>query len=252
MVEEHLGKMKIVAVIPARSGSKSIKNKNIVKLGKHPLVAYSIAICKLSKLVDETVVSTDSMRIAYISKKYKANVPFLRPKKISRDNSSDYDFFTHYINYLKEKNKKIPDLLLHIRPTTPLRDLKIFNKGIKYFLKNKNFTSMRSVHQSNITPFKVFKNNNKSLVGFFPKIKKKEYYNLPRQKYPETLIPNGYIDIIKPEIMKNKTLHGKKILSFETGRITDIDTKQDLDFAKNEIKKTVYKKLTKYLDKLKN
>ena len=75
---------------------------------------------------------------------------------------------------------------------------------------------------------------------------------MPRQKYPETLVPNGYIDIVKPKMMKNKSLHGNKILSFETSRITDIDTKEDLDFVKKEIKKSVYKKLLRYLDKLKN
>lgn len=111
---------------------------------------------------------------------------------------------------------------------------------------------MRSVYRSNITPFKVFKKKNKSLAGFFPKMKNREYYNLPRQKYPETLIPNGYIDIIKPSILKNKSLHGNKILSFETIRIADIDTKEDLDFAKKEIKKNAYKRLIKYLDELKN
>ena len=107
-------------------------------------------------------------------------------------------------NQQKKNNLEKPDIILHVRPTTPLRTLKIFNRGIKYFIKMKNFTSMRSVYKSNQTPYKIFKLKKNSLKGFFPKFKN-EYYNLPRQKFTETYIPNGYIDIVKPSIIrKNK------------------------------------------------
>ena len=125
--------MKITAIIPARSGSKSVKNKNIIKLLGHPLIAYSIAICKMSSLVHEIVVSTDSKKISKIAKKYGANVPFLRPKNISRNDSLDVEFFFHYLNFLKKNNLEKPDIILHVRPTTPLRTLKIFNINYFYF-----------------------------------------------------------------------------------------------------------------------
>ena len=238
--------MKITAIIPARSGSKSIKNKNIIKLLGHPLIAYSIAICKISSLVNEIIVSTDSKKIAKIAKKYGANVPFIRPKNISKNNSIDVEFFLHYLNFLKKNNLKKPDIILHLRPTSPLRTLKIFNRGIKYFIKMKSYTSMRSVYKSNITPYKTFELKKNSLTGFFPKFKN-EYYNLPRQKFPESYIPNGYIDIVKPSIIKKNKLHGKKILAYKTDIIPDIDSKEDFKHAENEVKKSQYKEIINYL-----
>lgn len=242
--------MKITAIIPARSGSKSVKNKNIIKLLGHPLIAYSIAICKMSSLVHEIVVSTDSKKISKIAKKYGANVPFLRPKNISRNDSLDVEFFFHYLNFLKKNNLEKPDIILHVRPTTPLRTLKIFNRGIKYFIKMKNFTSMRSVYKSNQTPYKIFKLKKNSLKGFFPKFKN-EYYNLPRQKFTETYIPNGYIDIVKPSIIRKNKLHGEKILAYKTDIISDIDSKEDFKDAENKVKKSKYKEIINYLKKAK-
>ena len=88
-----------LAIIPARAGSKSIKNKNIIRLGNLPLIAFSINAAKLAG-IKRVIVSTDSKEYAKIAKKYGAEVPFLRPKKFSQDNSTDYDFFDHFFNWL--------------------------------------------------------------------------------------------------------------------------------------------------------
>ena len=94
-------KKKLIALIPARSGSERVKNKNILKLGKHPLIAYSILSALKSKIFEKVVVSTDSIRYARVAKKYGAEVPFLRPKKISSSSSSDYDWVSFTIdNYI--------------------------------------------------------------------------------------------------------------------------------------------------------
>ena len=99
----------IVAIIPARSGSKSIIDKNIKCLGNHPLLAYTIAAAKeLSKRINRVIVSTDSKEYAKIALKYGSEVPFIRPDKYSKDSSLDRDFFIHAINWMRIEEGKLP------------------------------------------------------------------------------------------------------------------------------------------------
>ena len=225
--------MNIVAIIPARSGSKSIKDKNIISYKNKPLIYHSIKIALKSKLVNRVIVSTDSIKYAKLSTKFGAEVPFLRPKIISKDNSNDSGWIFHSIDYLINKEKYYPDLIIHLRPTTPNREIKTFEKGIKWFLKNKNSsTSMRSVNIFSQPPQKLFQIKKIFLTGFFDKKYKGEYHSRPRQDYPKTYLPNGYIDILKTSyILKSKKIYGNKILSYVTNPILDIDTKQDLKYG---------------------
>ena len=148
--------MKIIAILPARSGSKGLRNKNIKLLGGHPLLSWSIITCRKTKLIDYVLVSTNSKKYAKIATKYGAKVPFLRPASISGNISSDYEFIDHALNKLR-KFKINPEIVVHIRPTTPLRDPKQIDKAIKYFVKNKSrATALRSVHEMSETVYKVF------------------------------------------------------------------------------------------------
>mgnify|MGYP000103133585 CR=1 FL=1 len=221
-------KKKILAIIPARSGSKSVKDKNIINYKGKPLIYYSIRIALKSKLIDKVVVSTDSKKYQKISKSLGAEVPFLRPKKYSTDFSVDYDYILHCVKFFL-KNHYNPDLVVLLRPSSPNRNSKIIDMGIKYFLKNlKKYDSMRSVSKFNQPPQKLFMIKNGKLKGFFDKTLKGEYHAKPRQKYPTTYLPNGYIDIFKPNFfLKKNKLHGK-ILPFITRHILDIDEREDL------------------------
>ena len=224
--------MKILALIPARSGSKTVKNKNIKIYKKKPLIYHTINIAKKSKLINRIVVSTDSKLYANICRRFGAEVPFLRPKNISHDNSIDKSWIMHAIKYLKKKENYIPDIIVHLRPTTPDRNIKVIEAGIKLFLKNyKKSTSMRSVSIFSQPPQKLFQMKKRYLYGFFNKNLKGEYHNYPRQRFSQTYLPNGYIDILKPEFFLNsKYLHGNKILAFITERTKDIDL--PIDFIK--------------------
>ena len=158
--------MNIIAVIPARSGSKGVPDKNIKLLAGKPLIAYSIAAAKKSKLINRIIVSTDSKKYADIAKKYGAEVPFIRPKRISTDKSSDISFFKHAINYFNLREGSIPKLFVHLRPTTPLRDPKVIDKAIKTFMKS-DYTALRSCHKMSESSYKTFeiKNRKKSSPG---------------------------------------------------------------------------------------
>ena len=186
---------KILAIIPARSGSRSIKDKNIIFYKGKPLIYYSIKTALKSKFIDRVIVSTDSKKYQKISKNFGAEVPFLRPRKFSSNTSLDYDYILHTTKYVI-KNNYYPDLIVLLRPTTPNREINIVNKGIRLFIKNFNkYDSMRSVSEFNQPPQKLFMIDKDRLKGFFDKTLSGEYHALPRQKYPKTYLPNGYIDI---------------------------------------------------------
>ena len=229
---QDIKKLKILTIIPARSGSKSIKNKNILPYKGKPLIYHTIKASKASKFINRVLVSTDSKNYQNLAIKFGAEAPFLRPKKISRDNSHDKELVVHTLKYLLKK-KYFPDLIIYLRPTTPNRNPKIIDNGIKYFLKNvKNFDSMRSVSIVSQPPQKLFKLKGKTLIGFFDDKLKGEYHSLPRQKFSQAYLPNGYVDILKPNFFfKNKknVFFGKKILAFFTERTLDIDIKEDLN-----------------------
>ena len=126
---------KVVALIPARAGSKGVPNKNIRLLGGHPLLAWSIAACLKSSTIDRVIVSTDSTEYASLAIKLGAEAPFLRPVEISGDRSTDYDFIVHAMDWLAAE-KGAPEYLVHIRPTTPLRDQKMIDDAVAAFMKS--------------------------------------------------------------------------------------------------------------------
>jgi len=239
---------KIIAVIPARGGSKGVPKKNILDVKGYPLIAYSIIGAKLSQYIERVIISTDSEEIAEIAKKYGAEVPFLRPVEYASDKALDIDWVKHAIYWLRAKENFIPELLIHLRPTTPLREVEYINQAIEMIQKDETATSLRSAHKMNEHPFKCFMlSQDKYWAGLLPKDEKvPEYYNLPRQSYPDAYQPNGYVDILKPEyILKTDLLHGDKILAFITKKVIELDDYEDYLEIKHHITKSnkLYKSL---------
>lgn len=218
----------ILAVILARSGSKGIKNKNIKILNGKPLIAWSIATCLKSKRINKIVVSTDSKKYAKIAKSFGAHEIILRPKKFSKDLSTDYDAILHLIKNFKKFNYEI---IAHIRPTTPDRDVRDIDKAIQFFEKS-NFSSLRSVHEMPETAYKSLELNSKNFLKPLKNIKQNlDQLNRPRQYFKKTYTPNGVIDIYRKNfILKNKKLFGKKVLGFETKFAHEIDTLDQFKF----------------------
>jgi N-acylneuraminate cytidylyltransferase len=221
--------LKILSIIPARSGSKGVPGKNLKNLGEVPLIAWSI-ICsnKLNK-VSRTIVSTNSAEYADVSKKWGADIPFLRPDNISKDDSTDLDFVLHALNFLKDK-EGIPDLLIHLRPTTPLRDPVVIDLAIEFAIKNiDNMTALRSVHEMSESAYKTFEINQKgNLITTFTNKETLDQSNMNRQTFPTTYIANGYVDILLPrKILETGELHGSNVKPFFTERSLEIDNEED-------------------------
>ena len=229
----------MIAIIPARSGSKGVPGKNIKLLGGIPLFAFSIIAAKMMPSVSRVIVSTDSEEYAQIAKDYGAEVPFLRPNEISGDKSTDFDLFLHALNWFKENENLIPEYLLHLRPTTPLRNPQIMEEAVKLFIENKNLaSSLRSGHSAPESPYKWFlKDDNNYFKGLRDDLTP-EKVNLPRQSFPSVYIPDGYIDILKSSvILTTGTLHGDKMLVFESPFCVEVDTKDDFEYLEFQIKK---------------
>ena len=230
---------KFYAIIPARSGSKGIKDKNLSELGGHPLISYSIALAKMTKGIEKVVVSTDSDVYAKVAKKYGAEIPFIRPEHLSQDNSTDYDFMSHAVEWFDENSNTSPEFWIHLRPTTPLREVSIVEKAMALIYERKDATSLRSGHFSPESPFKWLRENKDgfltNLTGDDTDLDK---YNGPRQDYPDVLIPNGYVDIVRSSfIREKKLLHGNRVLAFKTPFCNELDVIEELDILEHQLMK---------------
>jgi CMP-N,N'-diacetyllegionaminic acid synthase len=215
----------ILVIIPARSGSKGIKNKNIYHLKKKPLLAHSILTAKKCKFKN-IIVSTDSKKYSKIAKYYGAEVPFLRPKNISNDKSLDDQYLRHCYRWYEKNRFKINTFII-LRPTTPFRSYLVVKNALKIF-KKKKLTFLRSAHEASESPLKWFKRNSK---GFFKPIVRNLNFNvtnLGRQNFDKVYIPNGYVDILSTKFIKNKNIYGKRMYVFETERTFEIDTNEDI------------------------
>jgi N-acylneuraminate cytidylyltransferase len=228
-----------IAIIPARCGSKSIKDKNLASLGPFPLIAYSIAAAKLAKHVDRVIVSTDSQEYADLAVSYGAEVPFLRPATLADDRSTDYDFMQHAIEYLESKEGDAPEYWVHLRPTTPLRDPAIIDQAIEQLMSRNDATALRSGHMSPESPFKWFrKNHDGFFVGLTTDDTNLDKFNGPRQEFPDVLIPDGYVDVVRRSfVVREKLLHGNKVLGFESPFCIEVDSIEELDLLGYQLEK---------------
>ena len=223
------------AIIPARSGSKAIKDKNTQILNNIPLLAHSIKVAQSVPEIDRIIVSTDSEFYADIAEEYGAEVPFIRPEEISGDDSCDIEWVLHLIN---EIGWTSPELLVHLRPTSPLRDPVIISRAIKHVKENPDCTSLRSVTPLTHPIAKLLEIDGSYLKSASTGSFNHDGTNKPRHLYPTSYQGNGYVDVLKTDyVLKNRTMHGDKVIPFLTPRITDIDTMDDLEYVRYEMSK---------------
>jgi len=239
--------MNVTALIPARCGSKSVAHKNIVMLGSYPLLAYSVAAARLSGEITDCVVSTDSREYADIARRFGARVPFLRPPELARDDSTDQEFFLHFFQYLASQNAPVPELVVHLRPTTPLRDPQVIDAAIVYMTMHPEASALRSMQRTHLTPYKLFRREGEFARPFMTH-PEDEFYNLPRQAFEATYQPNGYVDIIRPQVLfETGRLHGDRIKLWETDPTADIDVREDLEQARRLLERPAYRPLQIFL-----
>lgn len=226
----------VYAIIPARSGSKGVVDKNIRMLGGYPVIAYSIRAALKAATVSRVVVSTDSERYARMSRCFGAEVPFLRPACLSKDDSADIDFFHHAIDWFNENDGVLPEYIVHLRPTTPLRSPKVIDEAVEYFVCSNN-SALRSAHRMSESAYKAFEIKG----GIFTRLcgagNDLDSSNLGRQQYPCTYDANGYVDVLRTSfIVEHNKIHGDNVLAFETKRSFEIDEESDIGFLEYQLR----------------
>ena len=223
------------AMIPARSGSKTIKNKNICKVNGIPLVMHSLLFASKIKRIKKIIFSSDSTKYLKLANKFKKILKHKRKFKASKDQSSDLEVFKDFIEHHLKFSNVLPKYFIYLRPTSPIRKTKTVIKAIKTFYSiSKKYSSLCSINSESETAFKSTVIINKKLCGAFKKASL-DSINLPRQKFPKTYKFNGIVDIFKTENIVQNRLYGKKVYPFDTGKDfhIEIDTRNDLSKVKN-------------------
>lgn len=220
---------KILAIIPARGGSKGVPKKNIKELKGKPLIDYTIESAKKSKYIDRVLVSTEDEEIAKVSKRSGAEVPYLRPSQLSQDNSPTIDCVIHMVNWLKENENYIPDYVCLLQCTSPLRTYEDIDRAIEKALYL-NMDGVVSVCEAEVNPYwtNVFKGDK---LEFFIKEGKQI---TRRQDLPAVYRVNGAVYLIKTDVLIEKNTFLTDNMSgyiMSNKSSVDIDTEIDFKFA---------------------
>lgn len=240
-----------VAIIPARSGSKGIRDKNIAPLGGFPLLAFSIVAAKMSQRIERVFLSTDSVYYAEIGRRFGAEVPFLRPVDISTDTATDRGFMVHAMEWIRDHEGTVPEYWVHLRPTTPLRDPKHLDEAIGLLSGRPDATALRSAHPSPESPFKWFRRNEHGyLMSLTSDDTELDQFNLPRQAYPTVYIPDGYVDVVRASfILGSTSFHGDRVLGYSSPPCVEVDSVEQLERLEFQLRRHQDSALWHYLNK---
>jgi N-acylneuraminate cytidylyltransferase len=221
-----------LAIIPARGGSKGIPRKNIRNFAGYPLIAWSIAAAKQSALVTRVIVSTDDEEIAAVARQFGAETPFLRPVELARDKTTDLPVFEHALKFFEETEGYKPEVVVQLRPTSPIRPRGMVDEAISTLLSHPDADCVRGVVPAGQNPHKMwrFAGEGKPMKPLLEVQGISEPYNAPRQILPPIYWQTGHIDAIRTSTIANKkSLTGDVIypLMIDLKYTVDIDTLSD-------------------------
>lgn len=230
-----IGKAKVIAVIPARGGSKGLPGKNIVDLCGRPVIVYTIEAALRSSYVDKVLVSTDDDRIAAIAKKYGAEVPFIRPKYLALDTAHTPPVIEHAVHFVERRGWKA-DYVVTLQPTSPLRTAHQIDEAIT-LLHRSHLDSVMSVKETGFPPFWtvcVTKGRAVPLVN-----NGVDYFRKERQQLPKTYQPNGALYVTKRSVLlKKKVVIARNcgVVIMDERTSMDIDVREDLEQIRSAIR----------------
>lgn len=226
--------MSVVAIIPARGGSKGIKRKNLVLFNGKPLVAHSILHALASRRIDRVLVSTDDEEIRRVALECGAEVPFLRPKELAEDHVLDLPVFEHALKYLAEAENYHPEVVVHLRPTTPHRKPEWIDEAVHLLVHHAEADSVRSVSKPDSHPYRMFTINPEGYLDPIMKHMHPVPYLLRRQDLPDVYYYNCVIDVTRPSTIFDKhSMTGDRIFPYvmNPDEVIDIDSPRDLKVA---------------------
>ncbi len=220
----------VLALIPARGGSKSIPRKNIRLFAGYPLLAYSIAAALAAETVTRVIVSTDDDEIAQVALDYGAEVPFLRPPELAQDDTPDLPVFQHTLEWLLTEEGYTPQIVVHLRPTSPLRKTRHIDEAVYRLLDHPEADSVRSVCIPFQNPYKMWRLGSDGFLQPLLAGEFSEPYNMPRQLLPLVYWQTGYVDAAWADtIVEKGSMTGQRILPLvmEPSEWIDIDSPDD-------------------------
>lgn len=231
-----VNEQEVLAIIPARGGSKGIHRKNIREFVGYPLIAYSIAAGLQAEKVNRVVVSTDDLEIAQIAEQFGAEVPFIRPDYLAQDDTPDLPVFEHALSCLKEEEGYQPDLIVQLRPTSPIRPRFLVDQAVKKLINHPGANSVRGVVPAGQNPYKMWQINPEGQMEPLLSVEGiPEPYNAPRQSLPPVFWQTGHIDVIRQQvILEKKSMSGDFILSIKIDPIFTVDIDNLPDWQRYE------------------
>jgi len=221
----------IVALIPARSGSKRVPDKNIRPLAGHPLIAYSIAAALQSKVFTTVIVSTDSERYADIARHYGAEVPFLRPAEIAGDTSPDIEWVEYTLNQLC-KNGQDFECFSIMRPTSPFRLPDTIRRAWQEFQAQEGVDSLRAVEKCQQHPGKMWVVRGKRMMPLLPMGPAEQpWHSSQYPSLPEVFVQNASLEIARTKVVfEEKTIAGNVLMPFFTKNFEGFDVNSNYDW----------------------
>lgn len=228
--------VEVLAVIPARGGSKGIPRKNIRDFAGYPLIAYSIAAGLQASRVTRVIVSTDDEEIAEVARRFGAEVPFLRPVEFAQDQTLDLPVFQHALGWLAENEDYHPEVVVQLRPTSPIRPPGLVDEAVGILLDHPEADSVRGVVPAGQNPHKMWRIDPETgrmqpllfVEGII------EPYNAPRQALPPVFWQTGHVDAIRPHVFASGSMSGQVILPVQIDPSYTVDIDTPKDWARSE------------------
>jgi CMP-N-acetylneuraminic acid synthetase len=221
----------VLALIPARGGSKGIPRKNIRLFAGYPLIAFSIAAALQAETVTRVIVSTDDPEIAEVARSHGAETPFLRPAELAADRSTDLPVFQHALNWLSEHEKYHPETILHLHATSPVRPPGFIDQAVHVLREHPIVECVRSVVAPGQNPFKMWKIDQPSgrMSPLLTVDGTAEPYNTPRQLLPAVYLQTGHVNAIRPATVLGGSMTGQVIMPviIDPAYEVDLDTLAD-------------------------
>jgi N-acylneuraminate cytidylyltransferase len=228
----------VLAIVQARGGSKGLPRKNLRLLRGHPLLAYSIASALAARSITRVIMSTDDEEIAEVAQQYGAGVPFMRPAELAADDTPDFPLFEHAIQWLAGHEDYRPEIVVQLRPTTPLRPRGLLDESVRILCQHPTADCVRGVTIPKQTPYKMWRDGQDGAILPLMETSFPEPYNMPRQKLPMAYWQTGHVDAIRTATITHKhSLTGRHVrpILIDGNYCVDIDTIVDFDLAERAI-----------------
>lgn len=225
--------LKCLAIIPARGGSKGIPHKNIYELYEKPLIAWTIEVALACPSLERIIVSTDDLTIADIAKQYGAEIPFIRPDELAQDDVPDFPVSHYALNWLDHNEHYCPDIVVWLRPTSPLRSVQDIESAIQLLIKSEA-DCVRSVCPVEHHPYWMKRLNGNRLIPLIEDIDESKYYQ--RQLLPPVYRLNGAVDVVwRKTVMDKGFMYGGDMRGYVMPAERSVDLDSELDFALAEL-----------------